>query len=61
MKTVLLALALLAALAGLADTAQATCYAERHTIDPIKKETGTPLDAVAVSYEEYHCQPPPPA
>jgi hypothetical protein len=60
MKTVILSLALLAALTGLADTAQATCYVHHHEIDPVKKETGTVVDAVAVSYDHIHCEGPPP-
>lgn len=61
MKTAILVLALLAAGVGLVDTAQATCYVHEHTVDPVKKDTGTVVDAVAVSYDHVHCEGPPPA
>jgi hypothetical protein len=59
LKTTILVLALLAAGVGLADTASATCYMEKHTIDPVKKDTGTPVDLVVVEYYETDCTPPP--
>ncbi len=60
MKTVLIALALLAVGVGLADTAAATCYNHEHVIlDPTPRDTGTDLDDVRVSYYHLHCGPPP--
>ena len=61
MKTAVLVLALLLAGIGLADTASATCYSHHHELDPVEKETGTVVDAVALRYEHIHCEGPPPA
>lgn len=63
MRTTLLALAVLTlALGGLslATPAAATCvYHEVLRVDPIKGDTGTPLDLVVVSVGYAECHPPP--
>lgn len=60
MKATVLALALLALGVGLADTASATCYVEKRTVDPVPVDTGTAVDKVVVTYGVPRCEPPPP-
>jgi hypothetical protein len=62
MRTTLLTLAALSLALGavaLATPAAAMCYYEEHTIDPVKKDTGTVVDAVKVTYGIFRCEPPP--
>lgn len=60
MKTALLILAALALTLVVAEPVSATCVIHRETIDPVKKDTGTPLDAVVVTYSYPECNPIPP-
>lgn len=61
MKTAVLILALLFVGISLAPTAAATCYVHQHEIDPVRRDTGTVVDRVVVSYDHVHCEGPPPA
>lgn len=60
MKLALAALTLLALTLAVAEPAAATCYVEKHTIDPVRRDTGTPVDMVVITYYTTHCEPIPP-
>lgn len=59
MKALLLVTLLLAVPLLVAEPAAATCSFEYYTIDPVKKDTGTPVDAVKVTFGIARCEPPP--
>lgn len=62
MRTVLVALSLVSLALGtvaLAAPASAMCVYEEHTIDPVKKDTGTVVDDAKVTYGTMRCEPYP--
>lgn len=59
MRFPLLALSVLLLASALVPSASATCVMEEHVIDPVKRDTGTPVDLVVIRYYETRCHPPP--
>lgn len=59
MKALLLVTLLLAAPLLVAEPAAAMCYFEYYTVDPVKRDTGTPVDAAKVTIGIARCDPPP--